>query len=105
MLLFVTLAPIGSLNQPFHGDGPHLFGASLQLPTHALNVFIPLDDITDAMGPTEFFPASHLLQNAAELDKTLTLFNRMTVRGMIIILLTERRYDCFRIIFFIHNRH
>ena len=51
----------GSSTQPWHADGPHLFGScSHQTPCHALNVFIPLTDISDTMGPTEFIPKSHL---------------------------------------------
>lgn len=54
----------GSSDQPWHGDGPHLFESQLQCPPHALNVFIPLHEITEKLGPTEFVPGSHKITNA-----------------------------------------
>lgn len=54
-----------------HGDGPHLW-SSKQIPIHAVNIFIPLVDITEELGPTEFIPGSHKLSNAANIDKSLT---------------------------------
>jgi hypothetical protein len=54
----------GSCDQPWHGDGPHLFESRLQCPSHALNVFIPLHDISASLGPTEFVPGSHKLAKA-----------------------------------------
>ena len=68
----------GSLNQPFHGDGPHLFGNSQQLPIHAINVFVPLHDITLELGPTEFFIGSNSLKTAATLDKCLSSFTSLS---------------------------
>lgn len=65
----------GSSNQRWHGDGPHLFGDELQCPAHAVNVFIPLDDITEELGPTEFIPSSHLLTYAAKIDKVLQVYS------------------------------
>ena len=55
----------GSTDQPWHGDGPHLFGEQTgTLPAHAINVFIPLHDITEELGPTELIAGSHkLLEN------------------------------------------
>lgn len=55
--------------QPWHTDGDHLFppsassgsGAPVLVPPHALNVFIPLVDLSPAIGPTRFLPASHHL--------------------------------------------
>lgn len=64
----------GSWNQPFHGDGPHLFGNELQLPMHAINVFIPLHDVTPQLGPTELFLSSNQLETAAALGKCLSSF-------------------------------
>lgn len=77
----------GSCNQPWHGDGPHLFDAepiletpvysnpnpTLQCPAHAVNVFIPLQEINEQLGPTEFMPASHLLSNAASTASKIRL--------------------------------
>lgn len=60
----------GSSDQPFHADGLHLFG-SLQVPMHALNVFIPLTDITLELGPTEFIPYSHLIDNAIDINRRI----------------------------------
>ena len=46
--------------QQWHGDGGHIFEHSHQ-PPHCINVFVPLDDLTDANGPTEFVPGTHVL--------------------------------------------
>lgn len=61
----------GSFNQLFHADGPHLFGPNHQLPPHAINVFLPLGDVTDELGPTEFFCQSHKLERAKRLGKCI----------------------------------
>ena len=68
----------GSTNQPWHGDGPHLFGRKMQCPIHAVNLFIPLTDISDELGPTEFLPESHLLSNAMEADAQIKYSNKNT---------------------------
>ena len=60
----LVLSLPGSADQPWHADGPHLFGAraaSPQLPAHALNVFVPLSHVTPELGPTQLVPTSHLL--------------------------------------------
>jgi hypothetical protein len=44
--------------QGWHSDGDH-YRLDEHMPCHVLNVFIPLADITEAKGPTEFFPSSH----------------------------------------------
>jgi hypothetical protein len=54
----------GTRDQPFHQDGhtlfPDLDPSSVEhIPCYALNVFIPLHEITDGHGPTQFFPSSH----------------------------------------------
>ena len=67
-----------SWNQPWHGDGPHLFGNDLQLPPHALNVFIALQDVTEELGPTEFFPGSNQLDAAERLSSCLAHFTSPT---------------------------
>lgn len=62
----------GSNNQPFHEDGAPLFfkdstssstlssssyaHSDVQCPPHAINVFLPLQDIIEELGPTEFVP-------------------------------------------------
>jgi len=59
----------GSVAQPWHADGPHLFGADgLQCPPHALNVFVPLEDVEPRLGPTEFLPGTHRLEATRTLD-------------------------------------
>jgi hypothetical protein len=45
--------------QTWHRDGPSLFkgwSATRHHPTHCLNVFVPLVDVTVHNGPTEFVP-------------------------------------------------
>ena len=44
--------------QGWHSDGDH-YRVDQHMPCHVLNVFIPLVDISEAKGPTEFFPSSH----------------------------------------------
>ena len=54
--------------QNWHTDGPHR-DLSQHLHAHAINVFIPLVDVTtEAEGPTEFFPASHYQTRATEVS-------------------------------------
>lgn len=52
----------GAQEMAWHVDGSHLFPElPLHLPAHALNLFIPLVDIPEEMGPTEFCPGSQFL--------------------------------------------
>jgi hypothetical protein len=56
-----------SQDQPWHQDGANLFpDAELidKLPPYAINVFVPLLDITEEIGPTEFWLASHCTDEA-----------------------------------------
>ena len=76
----------GSFSQPFHGDGPHLFGSSLQLPPHAVNVFVPLHAITEELGPTEFFPGSHKIDTATAIGRALATFSSLTQASSLKIL-------------------
>ena len=49
-------------HQVWHRDGPSLFGPWSEAnfhPSHCVNVFIPLVDITKENGPTDFFPGTH----------------------------------------------
>jgi hypothetical protein len=50
----------GSDAQVYHQDGPHLT-TKYQRPCHAVNVFIPLVDLHDKNGPTEFCVGTHIL--------------------------------------------
>ena len=50
----------GSAKQNYHQDGPHLT-TQYQKPCHAINVFVPLVDLTIDNGPTEFCLGSHIL--------------------------------------------
>lgn len=44
-------------SQDWHRDGQALGGpVAGQLPSHCVNVFVPLIDITEDVGPTEFWP-------------------------------------------------
>ncbi|CAJ1943569.1 unnamed protein product [Cylindrotheca closterium] len=58
--LSILVSTPGSTDQGWHADGGH---ASLQqhLPCHCANVFVPLHDLPEEMGPTEFRPESHYL--------------------------------------------
>lgn len=50
----------GASHQNYHQDGTHLHPNS-QRPCHAVNVFVPLVDMTNELGPTEFCLGSHIL--------------------------------------------
>lgn len=50
----------GSETQKYHQDGVHL-NNHVQKPCHAVNVFIPLVNLTLNNGPTEFCLGSHIL--------------------------------------------
>lgn len=50
----------GSETQVYHQDGVHLT-TKCQRPCHAINVFIPLVDLTGKNGPTEFCLGTHML--------------------------------------------
>ena len=51
--------------QKWHGDGGHIFEHAHQ-PPHCINVFVPLDDLRDTNGPTEFVPGTHVLNAFGE---------------------------------------
>eukprot|EP01043_Picozoa_sp_COSAG02_P042018 COSAG02_NODE_3535_length_6595_cov_5.502771_3_plen_733_part_00 len=57
--LGVMLSLPGSAVQNWHSDGDHLSETVLH-PPHCLNVFVPLVDMEEILGPTELLPASHL---------------------------------------------
>lgn len=61
----------GAVDQTWHTDGEALY-PDMQLPPHALTVFLPLDDLCgatgSALGSPEFLPASHLVERRKELD-------------------------------------
>lgn len=50
----------GAEGQVYHQDGPHL-STQTQRPCHAVNVFIPLVDLSLRNGPTEFCLGTHVL--------------------------------------------
>jgi len=50
----------GSQTQVYHQDGVHLT-TKCQRPCHAINVFIPLVELTGKNGPTEFCLGTHML--------------------------------------------
>ena len=50
----------GAEIQEYHQDGVHLT-TQTQRPCHAINVFVPLVDLTTRNGPTEFTLGSHVL--------------------------------------------
>ena len=64
-----VIAEPGAADQQPHMDGGHLYQSThsyeqAQNPCHCLNVFVPLVDVTDENGPTEFWPGSHVLSQA-----------------------------------------
>jgi hypothetical protein len=63
--MFLSLP--GAEPQEYHQDGPHL-NTQYQKPCHAVNVFVPLVDLSMRSGPTEFCLGSHIL-GQEEYDK------------------------------------
>ena len=66
-----------SSTQGWHADGGHI-NLQEHLPCHVLNVFIPLQDMTDELGPTQLRPGTHVytrnlgpMMLAAKCRKTL----------------------------------
>ena len=53
----LVVSNAGTKDQAWHSDGPHV-SATEDLPCHCLNVFIPLVDVTQLNGPTQFRPGS-----------------------------------------------
>ena len=47
--------------------------ASFVAPLHAVNVFVPLVDLTSANGPTEFTPGSHFDFDVEATSRTPTM--------------------------------
>eukprot|EP00536_Pseudo-nitzschia_multiseries_P014707 jgi/Psemu1/215686/e_gw1.756.26.1 len=58
--LSLLIATPGSSDQSWHADGGHL-SLSEHLPCHCFNVFVPLQDTSHELGPTEVRPSSHFL--------------------------------------------
>lgn len=56
-------------DQAWHQDGGHLFEVGEHLPCHCLNVFVPLVDISEENGPTQFILGSHLKSFGIEDDE------------------------------------
>jgi hypothetical protein len=54
---YVTSTP-GAQGQSWHADGGHV-DLNRHQPCHCLNVFLPLEDVSPDMGPTEFRPGTH----------------------------------------------
>ncbi len=62
MLQGVVISLPNAAEQPWHIDGEHLFiDHPGHLPAHCINVFIPLEDISEENGPTQVCPGSHFL--------------------------------------------
>jgi hypothetical protein len=56
--LSLVISTPGSSEQGWHADGGHV-NLQKHLPCHVMNVFVPLHDLTFAMGPTEIRPGTH----------------------------------------------
>lgn len=72
----------GSTDQPWHMDGEALFPEQLRtdLPPYACNVFIPLEDVTDELGPTEFIPGTHTYDRAEYINEELAQWTMIESR-------------------------
>jgi hypothetical protein len=75
--LSLIVSTPGSLQQSWHADGGHL-SLTEHLSCHCMNIFIPLVEVTEVNGPTEFRPGTHFhtrnltkMMLAAKARKTL----------------------------------
>jgi len=79
----VMLSMPGSHIQPWHQDGPHLDTRRHQ-PCHALNVFVPLVDLSEHNGGTEMVPGTHVLGNSGFDDEPGHL-NEPVVKPLVVL--------------------
>lgn len=59
----VVISHAGAGPQEIHRDSHFLFGGidmEMDLPPFAMTLLVPLLDVTEGMGPTEFWPGTHL---------------------------------------------
>ena len=64
----VVISHAGAGPQEIHRDSHFLFGGTdleMDLPPFAMTLLVPLLDVTKGMGPTEFWPGSHLNRDEA----------------------------------------
>jgi len=64
----VVISHAGAGPQEIHRDSHFLFGGmdmEMDLPPFAMTLLVPLLDVTEGMGPTEFWPGSHLDRDEA----------------------------------------
>lgn len=61
----VVVSSPGAEDQRIHRDGGFLWDDGTDYPAHALAVFVPLVDVCEACGPTQFYPGSHAATRAA----------------------------------------
>ena len=59
----MLVAHPGAEPQRWHMDTPHLFACREHLPPHSISVFLPLCELTELNGPTEFQLATHIKAN------------------------------------------
>ena len=64
------MSTTGAAEQMWHVDGGHLESSNGgYYPTHCFNVFIPLVDVTEDLGPTEVVPKSHRKRHTAKVNQ------------------------------------
>lgn len=101
----------GTEEQSWHSDGPHV-SVTEYLPCHVFNVFIPLIDLSEELGPTEIRPESHHYTNnltkgmlLAKLKKQIkTPVKPIVKKGSILIVRTTSSlsfvpFECFHLQF------
>ena len=62
----MLVAHPGADAQRWHMDTPHLFANKTHLPAHSISVFVPLCELTELNGPTEFQLTTHIKANLAK---------------------------------------
>jgi Phytanoyl-CoA dioxygenase (PhyH) len=91
--LSIIISTTGAVEQAWHADGGHV-SVSDHLNCHCLNIFIPLQDLSTTLGPTELRPHSHYYTRGhQQLGRQLLLAKaRKTLRPVVAPLL--RKSDC-----------
>jgi ectoine hydroxylase-related dioxygenase (phytanoyl-CoA dioxygenase family) len=76
-------SPESSVDQPPHIDSSKIDRPTTSEPPHMLTVFVALQDVSDDMGPLEFWPGTHLEWNPPESKDVNTTGNStlMTVNA------------------------
>lgn len=84
----VVISHAGAGPQEIHRDSNFLFGGldmEIDLPPYAMTLLIPLQDVPEGMGPTEFWPGSHVNRDEAAATAVPPQRAAVTVGSVVLI--------------------